>query len=144
MIKLISVANLTQIVDINRRRRPLSRKFNVSFHILCRLLFSEKTVNCVVKGRLLACGLRLFRLRFTVFCNALCVKALRGGWFPWGVFAPCNYESGHFPCGGESFDISQKYHVFGHKSDVLFCCVRKQPYLCNVKTRQIGIRFNRY
>lgn len=35
MIKLISVANLVQIVDINHRRRALSRKFNVSFHILC-------------------------------------------------------------------------------------------------------------
>ena len=35
MIKLISVANLAQIVDINHRRRALSRKFNVSFHILC-------------------------------------------------------------------------------------------------------------
>ena len=60
MIKLISAANLTQIADINLCQQALSRKFNVSFHILCRKPFSktrqtalQKAVFRTLKGHLL-------------------------------------------------------------------------------------------
>ena len=55
-----------------------------------------------------------------------------------------NFADIHFCYVGQSFDLCQKHSSFMQKCVILFCCVRKQPYLCNVKTRQIGIRFNRY
>jgi len=34
------------------------------------------------------------------------------------------------------FDLGQKYAASMQKTVVFLCCVRKQPYLCIVKTKQ--------